>query len=327
MIASRAARATVLVAIAALWGCAGRDARRERHGTIAGAGDERIGLAAEADPASAARREQASAVTPPSEAARRVHRADEPAGADVLDARALAYLAEGRLALAEDAANRALAADAHYAPAHNTLGLVHARRGEIDLARAEFARAREIDPSLFAAFMNEGSLALDARLYAEALGLFTRAVEIRPADYDAWISVGVARRGMGDSAGARAAYEHAQSMDPTRPEAYFDLAVLLEHVSDATEPMVRSAGAMYEQFLQRAGARPEYAAAVARLEERCRAGRRRRWHREGPCLGRRRPRMEPIDLMREAAQMQAEMERIQAQAAAQQAPSDDAETR
>lgn len=320
MIASRAARATVLVAIAALWGCAGRDARRERHGTIAGAGDERIGLAAEADPASAARREQASAVTPPSEAARRVHRADEPAGADVLDARALAYLAEGRLALAEDAANRALAADAHYAPAHNTLGLVHARRGEIDLARAEFARAREIDPSLFAAFMNEGSLALDARLCAEALGLFTRAVEIRPADYDAWISVGVARRGMGDSAGARAAYEHAQSMDPTRPEAYFDLAWLDDGAGDATEPSLDRRGVLLEQFLERAGRRPEYAHAVNQVHQVCGPrGRGSSFIARG-CPG-------YTSLVREAAQMQAEMERIQAQAAAQQAPSDDAETR
>jgi uncharacterized small protein (DUF1192 family) len=37
--------------------------------------------------------------------------------------------------------------------------------------------------------------------------------------------------------------------------------------------------------------------------------------------------MESIDLTREAAQMQAEMERIQAQAAAQQASSEHAETR
>jgi Flp pilus assembly protein TadD len=236
MIVSRAARAAFLVAIAAQMGCVGRDTRPQQHGTIAGAGDERIGPSAESDPIVTTRtREQVSAVAPVP-AAHRTRRADEPEGAEVLDARALAYLAQGRLELAEDAANRALAVTARFAPAHNTLGLVHVRRGELDLARAEFARARQIDPALFAAFMNEGALALDARLYAEALGLFTRAVEIRPTDYDAWISVGVARRGMGDPAGARAAYEHAQSMDPTRPEAYFDLAVLLEHDSDGTEP-------------------------------------------------------------------------------------------
>jgi type IV pilus assembly protein PilF len=314
------ARATLVVAIAALSGCAGREARPEPHVTVASAGGDRIGPAVEADQLVAARPEEpARAVAPAPEAARRTSRADEPEAAEVLDARALAHLAAGQHALAEDAANRALAADSRFAPAHNTLGHVHLRRGELDLARAGFARAREIDPTLFVAFMNEGSLALDARLYPEALGLFTRAVEIRPADYDAWISVGVARRGMGDTAGARAAYEHAQSVDPTRPEAYFDLAVLLEHFSDGTETTDRSAGAMYEQFLQRAAARHEYAAAVARLDERCRAGRRRRWHREGPCPSTRPPRLESIDLMREAAQMQAEMERIQVQAAAEQA--------
>jgi Flp pilus assembly protein TadD len=166
MIASRAARATVLVAIAALSGCAGRDARRDRHGTIAGAGDERIGLAAEADPPVATRTEEpASADAPAPEAARRMRRADEPGGAEVLDARALAHLAEGRLALAEDAANRALAADARFAPAHNTLGLVHVRRGELDLARAEFARAREIDPLMREAAQMEAEM---ERIQAQA---------------------------------------------------------------------------------------------------------------------------------------------------------------
>lgn len=221
MIVSRAARAAFLVAIAAQMGCVGRDTRPQQHGTIAGAGDERIGPSAESDPIVTTRtREQVSAVAPVP-AAHRTRRADEPEGAEVLDARALAYLAQGRLELAEDAANRALAVTARFAPAHNTLGLVHVRRGELDLARAEFARARQIDPALFAAFMNEGALALDARLYAEALGLFTRAVEIRPTDYDAWISVGVARRGMGDPAGGARRVRARPVHGPDSPRGLF----------------------------------------------------------------------------------------------------------
>lgn len=320
MIVSRAARAAFLVAIAAQMGCVGRDTRPQQHGTIAGAGDERIGLAAEADPPVATRTEEPASAVAPVPAAHRTRRADEPEGAEVLDARALAYLAQGRLELAEDAANRALAVTARFAPAHITLGLVHVRRGELDLARAEFARAREIDPALFAAFMNEGALALDARLYAEALGLFTRAIEIRPTDYDARTRVGVARRGMGDPAGARAAYEHAQSMDPTRPEAYFDLAWLDDGAGDATEPSLDRRGVLLEQFLERAGRRPEYAHAVNQVHQVCGPRGRGSSFIVRGCPG-------YTSWMREAAQMQAEMERIQAQAAAQEAHSEDAETR
>lgn len=252
-------------------------------------------------------------------------RSVDDASAEALDARALAHLAEGQLALAEDAARRALAADALYAPAHNTLGLVHVRRGELDLARAEFARASALDPALFAAVMNEALLALDTRDFDLASTLLDRAIALRPNDYDAWLALGVARRAGNDTHGARAAYERALAIDAARPDAYFDLAVLLDEFSDGTEPTLLSARAHYEQFVLRAGTRPEYAEAVARVEEHCgpsHASRRRRWRRTTPCGRPSGPIEISVELMREAALMQAEMERIQAHAAAQQGAAD-----
>jgi tetratricopeptide (TPR) repeat protein len=244
------------------------------------------------------------------------------ADAAALDRIALGHLAVSQLTLAEDAARRAIEASGDYAPAYNTLGLAQLRSGDPASARASFARARELDPTLFAAHRNEGALALDVRDFEAAQTAFLHATELRPRDYDAWISLGVARRGLNDAEGARAAYEQALSIDDSRPEAYLNLGLLLLSYGDGSEDTRGRALRELHTFVLRVGTRPEYSAAVERVRGNCpRDGRgvpRRRWHR-APCTGliaiAIAP-VSPVQFVEEAAVMQAEMERIQRQAAA-----------
>jgi tetratricopeptide (TPR) repeat protein len=213
--------------------------------------------------------------------------AQESAIADdaaALDRIALGHFTGGRLALAEDAARRAIALHPDYAPPYNTLGLVQLGSGDPASARDSFVRARELDPTLFAAHMNEGALALDVRDFEAAEIAFLRGIELRPRDYDAWISLGLARRGLNDTLGAFAAYERARSIEPARPDAYFNLGVLQHLYGDESERTLSLASHNYEEFIRRAGNRPEYAQRVERVVRRCpvelRAQRRRRW--QGP---------------------------------------------
>jgi Tfp pilus assembly protein PilF len=227
------------------------------------------------------------------------------------------------LDLAEVVCRQAQLINGSYAPIYNTWGLINVRQGNIIAGLAKFERAFSLDPNMFEAYMNFGELTLSFRGYEDAARAFERATQLQATNYDAWIGLGAAQRGLNNDQAAQQSYERAQQIDATRPESYFNLGLLYQDYRDGTEPTLLQARGFYEQFVQRAGSRPEYAAAVEVVNRRCatdaRAQRRRRWQRTTCQMGRLQQIQSSIDLMHEAAQMQAEMERIQAQAAAQQA--------
>ncbi|MCX7809006.1 MAG: tetratricopeptide repeat protein, partial [Deltaproteobacteria bacterium] len=111
-------------------------------------------------------------------------------------------------------------------------------------------------------------------------------------------------------------YEKARQLNPDRPEAYFNLGVLYQDYRDGSEASLNQATQYFRDFLQKAGNRPEYGAAVDAVSRRCATEqrgqqKRRRWQR-GTCqMGRLQQIETSIQLMREAAQMQAEMNRLQ----------------
>lgn len=225
------------------------------------------------------------------------------------------------LDLAEVVCRQAQLLNPNYAPIYNTWGLINVRQGNIIAGLAKFQRAFTLDPSLFEAYMNFGELTLSFRGYEDAASAFERATQLQPNNYDAWIGLGAARRGLRNFEGAQEAYERAQQIDPNRPESYFNLGLLYQDYRDGTEPTLNRATQYYQQFLQRAGSRPEYAAAVESVSRRCatdaRAQRRRRWQR-GTCqMGRLQQIESSIALMREAAQIAAQAAEIERQAAAQ----------
>jgi tetratricopeptide (TPR) repeat protein len=173
-------------------------------------------------------------------------------------------------------------------------------------------------------------ISLSFRGYEDASRAFERATQLQPTNFDAWVGLGAAQRGLNNVEGAQQSYEHTQQIDATRPESYFNLGLLYQDYKDGTEPTLNQATQFYQQFLQRAGSRAEYASAVESVTHRCatdaRAQRRRRWQRTACAMGRLQQIENTIQLMHEAAQMQADMERIQAQAAAQQAAQEQQQT-
>lgn len=235
------------------------------------------------------------------------------------------------LDLAEVVCRQAQLINGNYAPIYNTWGLINVRQGNIIAGLAKFERAFSLDANMFEAYMNFGELTLSFRGYDDAARAFERATQLQPNNYDAWLGLGAAQRGLNNDQGAQQSYEHAQQLDAARPESYFNLGLLYQDYRDGTEPVLNQATAFYQQFLQRAGSRPEYASAVETVNRRCatdaRAQRRRRWQRTTCQMGRLQQIETSISMQHEAASMQAEMARIQAQAdaqAAQQAQQDQA---
>jgi arylsulfatase A-like enzyme/Tfp pilus assembly protein PilF len=82
-----------------------------------------------------------------------------PSNLDNLSNLASAYLEMGRISEAEGAAKAILAQSEKYAAAFNILGMVHLQRQEGPMARLNFEKAIQVDPSLVEPYMNLGLLA------------------------------------------------------------------------------------------------------------------------------------------------------------------------
>jgi tetratricopeptide (TPR) repeat protein len=110
---------------------------------------------------------------------------------------------------------------------YNTRGQALLAKGRIAPALDSFRAATEYAPRAFEPWMNLGLLAIDARDYALAEPALARAVELSgDARYDALLALGIARRASLRFAAAIEAYEEARRLDPERPDAYFNLAVI-----------------------------------------------------------------------------------------------------
>ena len=142
-----------------------------------------------------------------------------------------------------------------YAPIYNTWGLINVRKGNVIEALRMFERAKQLDNSMFEAFMNFGEITISFRGYEDARVAFARAVELRPRDYDAHIGLGAALRGLNQAAPAQEQYEAAVAIDGNRPEAYFNLGILYQDYKSGSIEDLNRAKRYYEQFLAKVGSR------------------------------------------------------------------------
>jgi tetratricopeptide (TPR) repeat protein len=200
-----------------------------------------------------------------------------------------------------------------YAPIYNTWGLVNLRKDNLIEALSLFERARTLDPSMFEAHMNFGSITIAFRGYEDARTAFARAVELRPGSYDAHIGLGAALRGLRQLPQAQAEYERAIEIDANRPEAYFNLGIIYQdYMSGSIDDLNRAKG-YYDQFIQRARSGSAYSSTVEDVQRRCQqqqSGNRRRRRRSTDC----RPgRLQNIEVALEALRAMAEMQRQQQQ--------------
>lgn len=169
----------------------------------------------------------------------------------------------------------AITKNPNYAPIYNLRGLIFLAEENIRAAIGDFRKVIERDPDNFEAHMNYASLNLGFRGYAEAFRSYTEALRIRPDSYDALIGLGVAIRGLASEqesmegegeyiegtrytyAMAIEKYEAAKRLDPARPEAYFNTALVQHRFTNITTPEgYDPAIASYREALSHCSGRP-----------------------------------------------------------------------
>lgn len=155
---------------------------------------------------------------------------------------------------------------------YNTWGIIDIRRNEIIKALEHFRRAYTLNPNMFEAWVNYGTINLSFRGYQDAKEAFEHAIALKDDSYDAHIGLGVALRGLAltqpdaeraQTLGrAQQEYERARALDANRPDAYYNLGVLNMNYMGGQIPTLRQARELLQQFVQRAGANARFATSV-----------------------------------------------------------------
>lgn len=187
---------------------------------------------------------------------------------------------EQQLDLAALVASQAQRKNPNYAPIHNTTGLIQVELKNFNGAVKSFSRARQLDPKFFEAHMNYAAVNLSFRGFQEAEKAYREALKLRPKEYEAYLGLALAIRGqINDSnfdknvAEAQKILDEAKKIDSSRPETYYNEAILThefraKRAGDKAIPILEKAAAQYQDFVNKAGDDPVFAAAVKRSNER-----------------------------------------------------------
>jgi tetratricopeptide (TPR) repeat protein len=150
---------------------------------------------------------------------------------------------------------------------YNTWGLIDIKSGQIIRALNHFRQAFQLNPTMFEAWANYGTINLSFRGYSDAREAFQHATELRPNDYDAHIGLGVALRGLQQYPQAQAEYERAQQLDANRPDSFFNLGVLYDsYINTGVGDLTRGIQFL-EQFLTKAGGQARFQDSISRAEQ------------------------------------------------------------
>jgi tetratricopeptide (TPR) repeat protein len=184
------------------------------------------------------------------------------------------------LELAALVCSQAVRKNAKYAPIHNTAGMIQVELSNLNSAVGEFNNARTLDPSFYEAQMNYAAVNLRFRGFAQAEEAYRAALKMRPNDYDAHLGLALALRGQIDDsnfdkkvAEAAAEIDAAKKAAPDRAETYYNEAILTQEYKaksggKSSEAELLNAKGLFGQFVQKAGAAPEFADAVKRSKDR-----------------------------------------------------------
>jgi tetratricopeptide (TPR) repeat protein len=156
------------------------------------------------------------------------------------------YFDLGRLELARLVCENAIELGVDSAPLYNQLGLILLRLDDVTGAYAGFRRAVEMNPRLYEAAMNQGSIALNYRDYRAALESFDLVLAVRPDWDEAIISRGVALRGLEEYEAAAQSYMQALELSPENEASMYNLGVLYqEYMRDYETAVI-----WFERYLQ-----------------------------------------------------------------------------
>ncbi len=162
------------------------------------------------------------------------------------------YIGQKRLELAQLVLAKALELDDKDPGVYNALAILALRQGKAQEAFERFDRAVSLDANYTDARINKAAVLLDAGDYARAKVELTAALEKRPDDLAAQVSLGVALRGLKDYPQAKKVWERVVKesgrRDTEHADALFNLALLK---SDFLED-IPGAKADLDQYMQEA---------------------------------------------------------------------------
>ncbi|NJM90757.1 MAG: tetratricopeptide repeat protein [Myxococcales bacterium] len=92
--------------------------------------------------------------------------------------------------------------DSKYAPLKNARGIYFLYRNNLSEALQQFLAAVELDPGFIEARLNVGLTTVGFRKYDTAKDQFSKVIELDGKNYNAYIGLGIALRGLGDMEGA-----------------------------------------------------------------------------------------------------------------------------
>jgi lipoprotein NlpI len=183
-----------------------------------------------------------------------------------------------QLDLAALVASQAQRKNPNYAPIHNTTGLIQVELKNFNAAVKSFGRARQLDPKFFEAQMNYAAVNLSFRGYEEAEKAYRDALSLRPNEYEAQLGLALAIRGQINDqnfdkavAEAQQHLDAAKKIDATRPETYYNEAILTQEFrAKRGDPVagLTKASDQYQAFIEKAGDDPVFAQAVKRSKDR-----------------------------------------------------------
>jgi tetratricopeptide (TPR) repeat protein len=140
------------------------------------------------------------------------------------------YIAQKRLELAQLMLAKALELDAKDPSVYNALALLAQRQGKAQEAFERYDQAVSLDAKYIDARFNKATVLLDAGDYARAKTELSAIVENKQDDYAAWVSLGVAHRGLKELPEARKAFERVIKEAPRRStpraDAMWNLVIL-----------------------------------------------------------------------------------------------------
>lgn len=177
--------------------------------------------------------------------------------------RAAESLADG---LVDDAywwARAAITADAGFATAYNTLGVVYRRHGNLEAAETAFNATLQREPSNTLAMANLADALTALGRTQEAAALQKRLAQIDPEPAFSYFDRGVAAMNAGDYAKARELFAREVARAPDYHEFHFWLGLALYHLGDL--PMAQQQITLAEEDSTTDSDRNRYAAKLAHL--------------------------------------------------------------
>ena len=169
-----------------------------------------------------------------------------------------------------------------YAPIYNTAGLIQSELGQINGAVSSFQKAAVLDQRFFEAQMNLAAVNLGYRGFYRAQEAYSKAIAVKPNDYEAHLGLALALRGQitdvnfeKEVPAVQSELDQCKKIDANRPDAYFNEGILTQEYKanaggskDAQIAQLKAAQAVFATFVEKAGDKPGYADGVKKAKER-----------------------------------------------------------